>query len=130
MLIRGAYDEINKMTLARFLAKKLSEEEINELVHNIIADFSSAPGLRSILLFGSAANGTMTDASDIDVILIFDTKESSSRARKSVGSLRRKSAWPMDLLCVDIKTFQRKSKVGGIYFVAQNEGRVIFGEKP
>ena len=115
------------MTVARLLAVQLTQEQISLLIKNVVDDFSEIPGLLSIILFGSACAGTMTNASDLDVVLLFETESAAGYARRNIGTYRIKSIWPMDLLCVDRATFERKSKIGGIYFVARDEGRVIFG---
>lgn len=118
------------MTLARFTATKLTSEQTNTLIKNVVTDFAMLPGLQAILLFGSAANETMTTASDIDILLVLDTKENVALSRKLFPSLRKHSTWPMDLLCIDVETFKQKSQIGGICFVARTEGKVIFGEIP
>lgn len=118
------------MTLARFTAKKLDDKTVEELVNNVLEDFSTLPALQAIVLFGSAARGEMTDASDLDVVLLFDTRENATLVRKTVHQARRKSTWPMDILCSDVPTFLRKSEIGGIYSVARSEGRAIFGVMP
>lgn len=119
-----------KMTVARFTAEKISNSDLELLLQAIVDDFSGAQGLVAILLFGSAVHGSMTTASDLDVVLVFGTKESCLQGRKLVPYLRKKAVWPMDLICVDEETFKAKSEIGGIYFVAKREGRVLFGVMP
>jgi predicted nucleotidyltransferase len=31
---------------------------------------------------------------------------------------------------IDVENFRKKSELGGVFFVAKREGRVIFGEMP
>lgn len=114
--------------LTGLTAKKLEESQVKSLVQNVLDDFSSVPGLRSIILFGSAAEGTMTEASDIDVLLIFHSEKEVNEGRKLIPFLRKKAMWPMDLLCTDYETYSKKSRIGGVYFVARTEGKLIWGE--
>ena len=117
------------MTLARFTAVPLPLADVEKLLQNVVDDFKEIPGLCSIFVFGSAARGTMTDASDLDILLVFHSKEDSHSAHRSVSRYRKKAVWPMDFLCVDQKTFHDKSQIGGVYFVIREEGKMIYGDK-
>lgn len=116
------------MTLARFTAKKLTPAEIEALVATAVRELSGMPGLQAMILFGSAALGTMSEASDLDIVMIFDTSARATEAGRSVHGLRKDAKWPMDILCTDVATYLEKREVGGVYFVAHREGRLIFGK--
>ena len=118
------------MTLARLTARKLTPEEVQGLVENVLTDLSGVAGLTAIVLFGSAATSEMSEASDLDIVMVFDTEEHCNLARREVHSLRRTALWPMDILCVDLATYRSKSEIGGVYFVAAHEGRIIYGTRP
>lgn len=114
------------MPIDKLVARKLSLSEIQTHVDGLLEDFSHLDGLKRILLFGSAARGTMSEASDIDAVLIFDSLENASYYRKKIHSLRVKTKWPADLICVDEAQFNERSQIGGVLFVAREEGCVLF----
>lgn len=118
------------MTLARITAKKLTADEIQTLVNTVVEELSVVPDLKAMILFGSASEKTMTEASDLDVVMVFGSEETARQASKNVHGLRKKALWPMDILCIDVETYRSKRDVGGVYFVAHREGKLIFGEAP
>jgi predicted nucleotidyltransferase len=118
------------MTLARLTARKLIPSEVQVLIEHIVQDLSGLPGLVALILFGSAASGEMTEASDIDVVAVFDSTERAHAMGKTIHGQRKRATWPMDILSVDRETFKAKSQVGGVYYVAYREGRAIWGEMP
>ena len=95
----------------------------------MVEDFRAFPGLDRVILFGSAARGTMTEASDLDIVLVFDLREQAIDALKRLYSARQRSHWPIDILSVDRAHFEKMSRLGGILFVAADEGRTIFERK-
>lgn len=118
------------MTLARLTARKLSQEETKVLINAAVRELSVLPALKAMILFGSASADQMTEASDLDVVMVFADTNAAQYASKTVHSLRREALWPMDILCVDLETYREKRDVGGVYFVAHREGGLIFGEMP
>lgn len=118
------------MSIARLTAKKLTRAEIDLLLSYVVADFRDLPGLICAVVFGSAADYTMTEASDVDVALIFQKPEEAKNAQRDCHKFRKLASWPMDLLCIDQEKFLEKSRVGGVFFVIKQEGRVLFGTPP
>ena len=116
--------------IARFVAKKISKAETDKLVEIVVQELSVLEGLMGMVLFGSAANYTMDEASDIDVVMIFESIARAKEASKIVHTLRRQATWPMDILCIDVNTFNKKSRVGGVYYIVRREGRTVFGKMP
>ena len=51
-----------------------------------------------VFLFGSAARNELTDHSDIDFAVIFDSENDLRAARKSIFSRPRPDDWPQDIL--------------------------------
>ena len=118
------------MSLARVTARPLTPEQTASLVNKLVSEVCVVDGLKKIILIGSAAEGRMSEASDIDLVLIFESKDALAQGRKKVHLLRKPPLWPCDLLCVDEPTYAEKALVGGIFFVAREEGKVVWEVKP
>ncbi len=116
------------MSLAKLSAKKLTENAQQELVQSLLSDLVVLGGVQEILLFGSAARLEMTEASDIDVVAIFDTHEVAREGAKKFHK-NRTALWPTDVLFVDRNLFEARSILGGVLFVARDEGKSIYKRK-
>lgn len=111
--------------LAKGLAKRLSKERIDFEVATLVSDFSVLVGLEEMILFGSAASGSMSEASDLDVVLIFDSVENAKQASK-IARQKRSSHWPADFVFVSRERFKQMADLGGVLYVAKREGRIIY----
>lgn len=83
-----------------------------------------------IILFGSAAAGTMTPDSDIDLLVLEeapqDRREESYRIRGALCGM----GVPFDVIVLPTRTFEaEKNVIGGIAYPAHNRGRVIYEEE-
>ena len=107
------------------LVNKLTAEEQAELIEKLYAQIISLVTPHQVILFGSASRGEMTDASDLDVVVIVRDIDEVKSTQKSLNQLSRLLQWPVDCLVVDLETFKRKSEIGGVYFVAKEEGRQL-----
>jgi predicted nucleotidyltransferase len=108
-------------------AKPLPPQAVQQIIDQTLVWVLVDPKPLRIVLFGSAAQGTMTDASDIDVLLIFDTEESLKSARRAIWESRPAEAWPVDLLFYTAETFRAAvGKGGGPAWIADREGRIVF----
>jgi predicted nucleotidyltransferase/HEPN domain-containing protein len=85
------------MGLHRLLAKRLTEHQVNELIQRITATIIDRCGPQRIILFGSAARGEMTDASDIDLVVVTTDHQSLKAARKAFYENPRHFNWPVDI---------------------------------
>ena len=80
-----------------------------------------------IILFGSAATGSMTLESDLDLLVIEagveDQREESVRLREALGDLDI----PVDVFAMDPERFEEtKEVIGGIAYPANKYGKVIY----
>ena len=80
-----------------------------------------------ILLFGSAAAGAMTRDSDIDLLVVEaapgDRREESVRVDAALSGL----GYPFDVIVISTQWFEdSKNVIGGIAYVANKYGRVIY----
>jgi predicted nucleotidyltransferase len=80
-----------------------------------------------IILFGSYARGDATEDSDVDLLVVMETKERMNRRALSI----RKALWgfsvPKDILVRTPREFQERSNQSWniLYFVA-HEGKVLY----
>jgi uncharacterized protein len=96
-------------------------------LQEIVAHIVDAAHPDRVILFGSAATGTMTDDSDIDLLVVesevSDTRQESLRLRDALGDV----PWPVDLIVMSRNRFEEtKSVVGGIAYPAHKYGRVLY----
>ena len=113
------------MTLVKLTAKKLSQEEVDSIVTGFMNELKELPEVEEIILFGSAARGEMSEVSDVDFVAIFPTKAGARVGSKQFHK-NRKNFWPVDVLFVDREHFESRSQLGGVFFVAREEGKTLF----
>jgi len=106
----------------RPLAADAAEVVIQECLTGILARCSP----RLVILFGSAARGEMTDQSDLDFMLIFDTSADCRLASRCLRQGTLLAPVPVDLICVATPDYLRKRTVGGICMIAAEDGRVLY----
>ena len=97
------------------------------LVQEIVRRVLGAAKPDRIILFGSAATGSMTHDSDIDLLVLErapeNTHEESVRIRESIGDLQ----YPFDVIIMRTDQFEEtKHHVGGLAYPANKYGRVIY----
>jgi len=101
----------------------IDESVVKEIVHRILS--VAAPD--KIILFGSAATGTMTRDSDIDLLVVEaepgDQRKESVRLRETLVGL----GYPFDVIVISSQWFEEsKGVVGGIAYPAYKYGKVIY----
>jgi predicted nucleotidyltransferase len=82
-----------------------------------------------IILFGSAAAGTMGPDSDVDLLVLEaepgNTREESVLLRDAIGSM----GLPFDVIVMRTERFEAtKGLIGGLAFPANKYGRVLYGQ--
>ena len=95
----------------------------DELVRRIL----TAAKPDRIILFGSAATGTMTRDSDIDLLVIEpepgNTRDESVKIRRSLGEV----GYAIDVIVISTERFEdTKNIFGGIAYPAHKYGRVLY----
>lgn len=93
-------------------------------VDNLVSRLSP----KAIVLFGSAANGTAGDDSDIDLLVVMDTDlnkiDRFVLARGAVGDI----GMPVDVLVFTPEEFEKESlKLGSLVREALDTGRLVYG---
>ncbi len=97
------------------------------LIEQIVDRILSVAQPEKIILFGSAATGDMTGASDIDLLIverdITGQRQEYVRIRKALWDIE----YPFDILFISSDWFeQSKETVGGVAHPANKHGRVIY----
>lgn len=101
------------------------DESIIESVRDALIQ---AADPRAIYLFGSAAEGTATKGSDVDVLVVMELGEGESGRRKAaeLRSLFRGWRLPMDILVRTPEQFEKSKSLPGFieYTVAHHGTRI------
>lgn len=101
----------------------VTQEQINEITGEIVRNFKP----QKIILFGSYANGTPTEESDLDLLIIKDsdlpTRLQNRKVRKMLAGLKI----PVDVIVKTTKEFETyKDIIGTIVYPANKFGKVIY----
>lgn len=120
--MRGACPVV-KAGMSKEAAVEIDESLVKEIVHRILS--VAAPD--KIILFGSAATGTMTRDSDIDLLIVGaepgNQRKESVRLRETLIGL----GYPFDVIVISSKWFEEsKDVIGGIAYPANKYGKVIY----
>lgn len=102
---------------------RIDEKMLYEIIRRIL----SVATPDKIILFGSAAAGTMTRDSDIDLLIVAadpgDQRKESVRLRGKLQSL----GYAFDVIMISTEWFEEsKDVIGGIAYPANKYGRVIY----
>jgi predicted nucleotidyltransferase len=80
-----------------------------------------------IILFGSAARGTMTGDSDIDLLIVEASPGNIHRESVTIGDALRGLGFPFDVMVMGSERFdETKNVFGGIAYPAHKYGKVIY----
>ena len=101
------------------LDQKLIEEIVGRILAVTLAD--------RIIIFGSAATSSMTQDSDIDLLVL---KSAPANPRRESVQVRRALSglgYPFDIIVMATERFdESKGVIGGIAFPANKYGKVIY----
>lgn len=87
----------------------------------------SEPNL--IVLIGSLADGSFAGGSDIDLVIVYDDQQSLTAAKKLLSRAQILPKYPVDYLMCTQERFDAQKFIGGPYFVAHNEGVVLYDKR-
>ena len=101
----------------------IGKELVDEITRRILA--VARPD--RIILFGSAASGSMTRDSDIDVLVLQERPGNVREERVRLADALRGLAHPFDVVVMPTERFEEtKNVIGGIAHPANKYGRVIY----
>jgi len=98
-----------------------------QTVHQIVRRILAVAKPDKVILFGSAATGSMTADSDIDLLVVEaapgDRRAESVRLRRQLAGL----GLPFDVIVISTEWFEEsKNVIGGIAYPAHKYGTVIY----
>lgn len=97
------------------------------VINDVVRRITGTENVDRIILFGSAAMGTMTPDSDVDLLVLSphprNTREESIRIRRALRGL----GVPFDIVVMSSERFEEtKSVIGSIAHPAHQHGRIIY----
>lgn len=96
---------------------------ILEMVEKIIREYHP----KKLILFGSYAKGKPTEDSDLDILIVTETRMPSEEIYRMRRELLRDFSIPVQLICVTDEEFlETKDIIGGIAYPASKYGEVIY----
>ncbi len=100
----------------------VSKKAIREVVQEIVALFHP----QKVVLFGSYAHGTPTEDSDVDLLVIMETKKKNLRQALKI-SRAISHPFPMDLIVLKPKDVQKRLEGGDLVLrEILTKGKVLF----
>lgn len=109
--------------IQRRFSKKLSKEEVNQLVDTSVKLIREIAPPEKLILFGSALTDRFDEYSDLDFVLIYDSIEEAKSAQHKLYAKTTSFPTSVDFVCVDKESYNKRSKTGGVFFIAAAEGR-------
>jgi predicted nucleotidyltransferase len=85
-------------------------------------------GPSGLYLFGSAADGKLTDQSDLDFLLVFKDALALKAAQSKIKTLFPICEMSIDLVWITEEEFERKKRLGGVAMEAFEYGKRLDGE--
>lgn len=115
------------MVLARMTANYQSRMATDELVLKAVDWLRTNYQPKSIWLFGSASRYQLTEYSDLDVAVLFQSESDLKNARSSgIFQISQVVGWPVDLLLMTQMHFEARAKVGGVCEIIKDEGLCLY----
>jgi len=112
--------------MSRFSPKKIPTSEATTLVESKLKWILEGCAPTRVILFGSASRGELTDHSDVDFAVLFDSLPTLKDARLKLFSRPRNDDWPQDILCFLEADFLSRIQTGGVCEIIAEEGKVIY----
>lgn len=112
--------------MAKNLIKKNSQAEIKKITRQLVKNYKP----EKIILFGSFACGKPTKDSDVDILVIKDTKKEHYSRIPEVRSYLRNVNHALDILVMTPKEIVRRLRLGDFFIKSIiNRGKVLYGRK-
>lgn len=104
----------------------ITQKQVNEIKRRIVENFKP----QKIILFGSCANGTPTEDSDLDLLIIKDSDLPARIQNRKVRKMLSDLKIPVDVIVKTAKEFETyKDIIGTIIYPANKFGIVIYESK-
>ncbi|MBI4687466.1 MAG: nucleotidyltransferase domain-containing protein [Nitrospirae bacterium] len=101
-----------------------------KLIHSISKKIAENFNPEKIILFGSYARGTQTKDSDIDLLIIMDSKERPVKRSVAISKACRPKFVSMDIVVRTPEEIKRRLEIGD-YFIKGilQKGKVLYARK-
>jgi len=111
------------MALQKINPPQITDSIISETVEKIVKNFRP----EKIILFGSQVWGKPKEWSDIDILVIMNYNEPSSRVAAKISLAAKPQYIPMDILVRTPDEISQRIEIGD-YFIKRilNKGRVLY----
>ncbi len=101
----------------------ITQEQINGIISKIAESYKP----EKIILFGSYAKGEETDDSDLDILVLKNTKDGFFNRIRAVRKILQPQRVPMDILVYTPEEFeQKKNETNHIVYIINKEGKVFY----
>jgi len=101
----------------------ITQKQINEITKRIVKKFKP----QKIILFGSYANGTPTEESDLDLLVIKDSNSPSHLQNRKIRRFLSDLRIPIDVIVKTPEEYSTyKDIIGTIIYPANKFGKVIY----
>jgi predicted nucleotidyltransferase len=98
-----------------------------KITKEIVKRVQRATNPDRIILFGSAANGTMTPDSDIDLLILKENPKNPLKESVLIREELRGLGFPFDVILMSTSQFEvSKDVVGGLAYPANKFGKVLY----
>ncbi|OHB82512.1 MAG: hypothetical protein A2Z38_09205 [Planctomycetes bacterium RBG_19FT_COMBO_48_8] len=98
-------------------------QKIDTMVKRIVSEFHPL----KIILFGSHACGSANFDSDVDLLIVMDTKGSKRKQAAKIDASLADRDIPLDLIVVTPQEFEQYQDIAGhILYPAVRQGRVLY----
>ncbi len=102
----------------------LTHQQIESIVEIIVKGYKP----EKVILFGSYANGTPCEDSDLDFCIIKNTSTRNIERPREVRRLFNSYPWSMDIFVYTPQEFKKRKKVyGSLAYIVSIEGKTIYG---
>jgi predicted nucleotidyltransferase len=111
------------MGLQKIKAPQITDSIISEIVTKIVETFHP----EKIILFGSYVWGKPKEWNDIDILVVMDYTEPSSRVAAKISLVAKPQYSPMDILARTPDEIAERIKIGDYFFKSiLTKGRVLY----
>ncbi|MEM2928319.1 MAG: nucleotidyltransferase domain-containing protein [Nitrososphaerota archaeon] len=100
------------------------QSQVYEEIQNITESIKNIDGVLAIVLFGSYSRGDFDEGSDIDLLVIFRSKEELKDSMKRIYSISAKSDYFFQIICLTIDEIRHSPLLESIL----REGKIYYGE--
>lgn len=115
--------------IKKIISQKISADDAERLIARCRELILQRIQPEAIYIFGSAARGELTSASDLDVAIILPSQGAIRNARKVLCGVSAALGWSLDVLYYTPSLLECGAEIGGICEIIVGEGRKIYDSK-